>query len=31
MKTYMIVTNDEYELPVGHDIVGAKAARNTLG
>lgn len=31
MKTYMIVTNDEYELPVGHDIVGAKAAAEYLG
>ena len=31
MKTYMIVTNDEYELPVRLDIVGAKAAAEDLG
>ena len=31
MKAYMIVTNDELELPVAHDIAGAKAAAEYLG
>lgn len=31
MKTYMIVTNDEYELPVSDEIVGAKAVAEKLG
>lgn len=25
MKTYIVVTNDEYELPVSGELVGAKA------
>lgn len=31
MKAYMIVTNNEYEWPVAHDIAGAKAAAEYLG
>lgn len=31
MKAYMIVTNDEFELPVKMDIFGAKAAADYLG
>lgn len=31
MKAYMIVTNDEYEFPVAHDLFGAKAAAEYLG
>ena len=31
MKAYMIVTNDELELPVKIDIFGAKAAADYLG
>lgn len=31
MKTYMIVTNDEYETPVKMDVVGAKAVAVFLG
>lgn len=31
MKTYMIVTNDVYELPVSGEIVGAKAVAEALG
>lgn len=31
MKAYMIVTNDELELPVAMDIFGAKAAADYLG
>lgn len=31
MKAYMIVTNDELELPVKMDIFGAKAAADYLG
>lgn len=31
IKTYMIVTNDEYELPVKRDLVGAKAVADYLG
>ena len=31
MKAYMIVTNDELELPVKMDIFGAKSAANYLG
>lgn len=30
MKTYMIVTNDKYELPVSDEIVGAKAVSKEL-
>lgn len=31
MKTYMIVTNDRYELPVSGEIVGAEAVADKLG
>lgn len=31
MKTYMIVTNDAYELPVSGEIVGAAAVAERLG
>lgn len=31
MKTYMIVTNDEYETPVKMDLVGTKAVAEYLG
>lgn len=30
-KLYMIVTNDEYELPVKCDVVGAKAVADYMG
>lgn len=31
MKTYMIVTNDEYELPISNEIVGAEETAKCLG
>lgn len=31
MKTYMIVTNDKYELPVRADLVGAQQVADYLG
>jgi hypothetical protein len=31
MKTYIVVTNDEYELPVSEEIVGASATAEFLG
>lgn len=31
MKAYMIVTNDEYELPVAYDLFGAQDAAEYLG
>lgn len=31
MKTYMIVTNDEYELPISNEIVGAEETARYLG
>lgn len=31
MKTYMIVTNDDLELPVSVEIVGAEAVAEKLG
>ena len=31
MKAYMIVTNDEYEFPVAHDVFGKKAVAEYLG
>lgn len=30
MKTYMVVTNDEYELPVSGELVGAKAVADFM-
>ena len=30
-KTYMIVTNDRYERPLQHDLVGAEAVAEYLG
>ena len=30
-KVYMIVTNDEYEMPVKCDIIGAKAVSEYMG
>ena len=31
MKTYMIVTNDEFEIPVKHDLKGAVQVAEYLG
>ena len=31
MKTYLIVTNDEFELPVSDEIVGSKEVAKELG
>lgn len=31
MKTYMIVTNDEYEFPISNEIVGAEETARCLG
>lgn len=31
MKTYMIVTNDSYELPVSGELVGTEAVAEKLG
>ena len=31
IKTYTIVTNDKYEHPVAHDLVGAAAVADYLG